>query len=262
MNGLQRIQGLAERQNSLLCIGLDPDPDFLPTGVDAVTFCKYIVAATKDLVCAYKINLAFWYTLLYNDPDELSNLIWYIVDSNVPVIADAKFGDIANTAKHQAKFIFECCPFDAVTVNAYCGFDGLEPFFAYTSGGVFVVCATSNAGGQAIQPFVYKHILNLAIKCNNQYGNVGLVVGCAHPEPLLVCRAAAPDMPILVPGVGAQNADLFEVVRDGENPCTGKLLVNVGRSILYASKHNFDAGARAKALEYRDLINKARFKNA
>jgi len=261
MNFVDKLLKAARTNKSLLCIGLDPDPQLMPAGVGIVEFNRAIVDATSDLVCAYKPNLAFYETLGAEGFDVLKDTIACIPES-IPTIGDAKRGDIGNTAKMYAKSLFEMFGFDAATVNPLMGFDSLEPFIEYRDRGVLVLCRTSNPGSADLQDQLlssgpmYELIAELARQWN-KYGNIGLVVGATYPEEISRVRAICPDMPLLIPGVGAQSGDLVSAVRYGVDAKGQKAIISSSRQVIYASKgKDFAEAAREAALKLRDEINR------
>ncbi len=268
MNFIEKLTNIAQKNNSLLCVGLDPDPELMPNKVGVFEFNKAIIDATSDLVCAYKLNLAFYEVLGDEGLDALKRTIKYI-PSNIPIIGDAKRGDIGNTAKAYARAIFANYNFDATTVNPYLGFDSVEPFIRYTNKGVFILCRTSNAGAvdfQALRCEVedgHRPLFELvALKASqwNTYGNIGLVVGATYPEELRLIRQSHPDMPLLIPGIGAQGGDIALAIRYGVDTQGEKAILNSSRQIIYASREkDFAQAARRVATELRDQINHHRF---
>jgi orotidine-5'-phosphate decarboxylase len=264
------LETLDERcSNSLLCIGLDPDPAMLPDAVrntpDPVyTFCAAIIAATADLVCAYKPNIAFFEAL---GAPGLATLRRVVREQRAaPMIVDAKRGDIGSTATAYARAIFEHLGADAVTLSPYLGGDTLEPFLQYRDKGCFVLCKTSNPGSADLQDLelaggerLYQAVARRAETVWNRHGNVGLVVGATHAAAIAEVRAIAPRLPLLVPGVGAQGGDLEQAVRAAVDATGARAVINSSRSVLYAGKGpDFAEAARAEALRLRDAINRAR----
>ena len=243
----------------MLCIGLDPDPELMP--VDTIDFNRAIIAATYDLVCAYKPNLAFYEALGVEGFSILEKTIKYI-PSDIPVIGDAKRGDIGNTAKAYAKALFSSFGFDAATVNPYLGFDSLEPFINYQDKGVFILCRTSNPGAHDFQSLpcgggllLYEEVARKA-KEWNVYGNIGLVVGATYPEELKQVRSICTEMCLLIPGIGVQGGDLASAVNYGVDSRGEKAIIAVSRQILYASRErDFAEAARNTAEEIREQIN-------
>jgi len=264
MNFNEKLITASRKNKSLLCVGLDPDPELMPGKVSVLEFNKAIIDATSDLVCAYKLNLAFYEALGDEGLDALKRSIKYIPD-DIPVIGDAKRGDIGNTAKAYARAIFSNYNFDATTVNPYLGFDSIEPFIQYRDKGVFILCRTSNAGAvdfQALRCEVedgHRPLFELvALKASqwNTYGNIGLVVGATYPEELRLIRNSHPDMPLLIPGIGAQGGDIASAVRYGVDAQGEKAILNSSRQIIYASRgKDFAQAARRVAAELRDQIN-------
>ena len=261
MNFIDKLLNSARSNNSLLCIGLDPDPELMPPGVSVLDFNNAIIEATYDLVCAYKPNLAFYEAMGVEGLRALAATVGCIPDT-VPVIGDAKRGDIGNTAKAYARALFEGYGFDAVTVNPYLGGDSLEPFIEYEDKGVFVLCRTSNPGSADLQDLKVgkQHLFEVVAKKAlewNEYGNIGLVVGATYPDDIRRVRRICPDMPILIPGVGKQGGDLEAAVRSGVDANREKAIINSSRGIIFASKgKDFAEAARAAAIETRDEINR------
>ncbi len=264
MNFLEKLAKAAKKNNSLLCVGLDPDPAMMPEGIDIFKFNKAIIEATAEYVCAYKPNIAFYEAAGIPGLEALKRTREYIPD-DIPVIIDAKRGDIGNTAKAYARSLFDYYNFDAATLNPYLGYDALEPFIAYNDRGLFILCRTSNKGAADFQSLpvetesgVKKLYEAVAEKVNewNRHGNLGLVVGATYPEELKVIRERYPEMPILIPGVGAQGGELELAVKYGADRGRQRTIINSSRGILYASKGRDFAGAAGRAArELRDRIN-------
>ena len=261
MNFVEKLLKAAHTNRSLLCIGLDPDPKMMPANVGIIEFNRAIIEATSDLVCAYKPNLAFYETLGEEGFRALEGTIACVPDS-IPTIGDAKRGDIGNTARAYAKSLFEMFGFDAATVNPLLGYDSLEPFIEYRDRGVFILCRTSNPGSADLQDKLldsgplYELIAELA-RDWNKYGNIGLVVGATYAEEISRVRAICPDMPLLIPGVGAQGGDLASAVRYGVDSRREKAIISSSRQVLYASKGtDFAGAAREAALKLREEINR------
>jgi len=263
MDFIEKLVNATRKNNSLLCVGLDPDPELMPDKIGVFDFNKAIIDATSDLICAYKLNLAFYEALDNEGLDALKRTIKYI-PNDIPVIGDAKRGDIGNTAKTYAKAIFSIFNFDATTVNPYLGFDSIEPFIQYKDRGVFILCRTSNTGALDFQSLRceaepdYRPLFELvALKASqwNIYGNIGLVVGATYPEELRLIRQSHPDMPILIPGIGAQKGDLASAVRYGVNAQGEKAIISSSRQIIYASREDFTQAARQAASSLREQIN-------
>jgi orotidine-5'-phosphate decarboxylase len=251
------------RNRSLLCVGLDPDPAKLPVK-DVFEFNKAIIDATADLVCAYKPNLAFYEALGVRGLQALKKTVAYI-PKNIPVIGDAKRGDIGNTATAYARALFGYYKFDAVTLNPYLGYDSVEPFLDYKDKGVFVLCRTSNSSACDFQDLVdnfgLKFYQSVALRAGdwNTAGNVGLVVGATCPEELKEIRKLCPEMLLLVPGIGAQGGDLEQSVKYGVDANKEKAVIVAARQVIYASKGaDYAQAARHAAIELRDSINRYR----
>jgi orotidine-5'-phosphate decarboxylase len=264
VNFSEKLAKIARKNKSLLCVGLDPDPERMPDGVSVLEFNKAIIDATADLVCAYKLNFAFYEVLQAEGMEALKQTVAYIPD-DIPAIGDAKRGDIGNTAKAYAKAIFDNLGFDATTVNPYLGFDSIEPFIQYHERGVFILCRTSNPGAvdfQALRaeaedgPRPLFELVALKASQWNAHGNVGLVVGATYPEELKLIRSYHPDMLLLIPGIGAQGGDLALTVRHGADARGERTLINSSRQVIYASQgKDFAQAARRAAAELRDQIN-------
>jgi orotidine-5'-phosphate decarboxylase len=270
MTFIQKLEQAWERSRSLVCVGLDPDlgrlPTHLPRNAEGViAFHRAIVDATHDLVCAYKPQIAYFAAAGLEDA--LSATIAYIRERapQVPVILDAKRGDIGSTAEQYAHEAFVRYAADAVTVNPYMGGDTLEPFLRHTERGVVVLCRTSNPGAGDFQDLdvngrpLYELVAERAATQWNRAGNCLLVVGATWPQQLARVRAIVGDMPLLVPGVGAQGGDVEQLVRAGRTAAGTGLLINSSRAILYASRNaDFAQAARAATLELQQLINRQR----
>ncbi len=267
MTFIQMLAAAWQKNNSLLCVGLDPDPAKFPTHLhgrdDAIfAFCADIVDATADLVCAFKPQIAYF--AAHRAEDQLEALIAHIHEKHpgIPVILDAKRGDIGSTAEQYAIEAFERFQADAVTVNPYMGRDSVEPYLAWPDKGVILLCRTSNAGGSDLQFLdvggekLYERVAGLAAHNWNSTGQIGLVVGATFPAEIARVRALTGDMPLLVPGIGAQGGDIEATVRAGRTTDGTGLMINSSRAILYAGKdENFAAAARAVAQQTRDAIN-------
>ncbi|MCS6903091.1 MAG: orotidine-5'-phosphate decarboxylase [Candidatus Bipolaricaulota bacterium] len=271
MSFIAKLYEAARRNNSWLCIGLDSElaklPPFLRAryGPHAVLeFNRAIIAATADLVCAYKPNLAF-YEMLGPIGLEILYKTRELIPKEIPVIGDAKRGDIENTARAYAHALFEHYQFDAVTVNPLMGFDSVAPFLEYLEKCVFLLVRTSNPGAREIQDLdcagksLYQHLAEKARAWNTK-GNIGVVVGATAPEELAVVRRiVGEEMPLLVPGVGAQAGDLERAVKNSVNSRGELAIINVSRSVLFASQsEDFAQAARESAMRLRDAINRAR----
>ncbi|MEO5658655.1 MAG: orotidine-5'-phosphate decarboxylase [Polaromonas sp.] len=266
--------GDAERQNhSLLCVGLDPDPAKFPGKLkgDAskiYDFCAAMVDATADQVIAFKPQIAYF--AAHRAEDQLERLMAHLRQAAplVPVILDAKRGDIGSTAEQYAREAFERYGADAVTLSPFMGFDSITPYLKYHGKGAFLLCRTSNPGGDDLQnqrlasvagqPLLYEHIARLAQGPWNLNGQLGLVVGATYPLDIERVRAVAPTLPLLIPGVGAQGGDAVATVRAGFKP-GAPIIVNSSRAILYASSgDDFAEAARREAIWTRELLQAAR----
>ncbi|HMV16681.1 MAG TPA: orotidine-5'-phosphate decarboxylase [Rhodocyclaceae bacterium] len=271
MDFRSRLAAAWHSQDSLLCVGLDPDPARFPAHLkgrpDAVLhFCLEIVDATADVACAFKPQIAYFAAA--RAEDQLEALIAHIHDRHpqVPVILDAKRGDIGATAQQYAREAFERFQADALTVNPYMGFDSVEPYLAYPDRGLIVLCRTSNPGGSDLQNLtlsngrlLYQHVAELVAEKWNLHGQCGLVVGATFPEELADVRRIVGDVPLLVPGIGAQGGDVEATVTAGRTPLGAGLMISSSRAILYAgSGEDFAAAARQVALATRDDINRFR----
>ncbi len=264
MKFIDKLLSASRKNRSWLCIGLDPDQELMP-GADVLQFNKAVIEATSDLVCAYKPNLAFYEALGTEGLAVLEKTVKHVPD-DIPVIADAKRSDIGSTARAYAKALFLVLSFDAATVNPYLGYDSIDAFISYQEKGVFVLCRTSNKGAADFQDLrtdglpLYEAVARKA-KEWNAYGNIGLVVGATYPEELKRVRSICPDMPLLIPGIGAQGGDLASAVGYGVDSRGEKAIINVSRQILYASKEkDFARAARNVAERIRDQINDYRHK--
>ena len=269
----------AERQNgSMVCVGLDPEPARFPGALrgDAsriFDFCAAIVEATADLVIAFKPQIAYF--AAHRAEDQLERLMAHMrqVAPAVPVILDAKRGDIGSTAAQYAVEAFERYGADAVTLSPFMGFDSVEPYLKYHGKGAFLLCRTSNPGGDDLQsqrlssvpgePLLYEHVARLAQGPWNLNGQLGLVVGATYPAEIERVRAIASTLPLLIPGVGAQGGDAVATVKAGwrgdAQGTAAPIIVNSSRAILYASAgEDFARAARREALKTRDLLQAAR----
>jgi orotidine-5'-phosphate decarboxylase len=277
MTFLEQLQG-AERQNgSLLCVGLDPEPSKFPAGLkgDAskiYDFCAQIVDATADLIIAFKPQIAYF--AAHSAEDQLEKLMAHMRRNapHVPVILDAKRGDIGSTAEQYAKEAFERYGADAVTLSPFMGFDSVQPYLKYHGKGAFLLCRTSNPGGDDLQnqrlasvegqPLLYEHVAKLAQGPWNLNGQLGLVVGATYPAEIERVRSLAPTLPLLIPGVGAQGGDAVATIKAGyrqsQGATTGAVIVNSSRAILYASAgEDFAQAARKEAERTRDVLRAA-----
>jgi orotidine-5'-phosphate decarboxylase len=264
MNFFEKLNKAVEKNQSLVCVGLDTSTELIPSGMNVFEFNKAIIDATTDLVCAYKPNIAFYEAEGEKGLDALHKTVRHI-PKDIPVICDAKRGDIGNTSAAYAKAIFDYFDVDAVTVSPYLGFDSLEPFLKYKEKGIIILCRTSNKGAADFQSLLCQYegktlplyeIVALKASQWNTNHNVGLVVGATYPEELKIIRQAHPNIPILIPGVGTQGGDLELAVRYGIDAKKGGIIINSSRGIIYAGKGNDFAGAaRHAAQTLRDEIN-------
>ncbi|WP_036164818.1 orotidine-5'-phosphate decarboxylase [Massilia sp. 9096] len=276
MNFIDKLNAAWTRNDSLLCVGLDPDLARFPAQLrdqpdGIVQFCKAIIDATADLACAFKPQIAYFAAL--GAENQLEAICRYLRETypHIPLILDAKRGDIGATARQYAREAFERYGADAVTVNPYMGFDSVEPYMEWTDRGVIVLCRTSNAGGSDLQFLdvgahgetkpLYQHVARLVAQKWNKNGQCALVVGATFPDELAQVRSIIGDMPLLVPGIGAQGGDIEATVKAGRSADGAGMMINSSRAILYAQPQggeDFAAAARRVALETRDAINRFR----
>ncbi|MGH8783364.1 orotidine-5'-phosphate decarboxylase [Paraburkholderia sp.] len=266
----QTLNDAWQRTNSLLCVGLDPDPAKFPSAfasrADAIfDFCRAIVDATAPYASSFKPQIAYF--AAHRAEDQLEQLIAHIhvAHPGLPVILDAKRGDIGSTAEQYAIEAFERYRADAVTVNPYMGFDSIEPYLEHPGKGVIVLCRTSNPGGSDLQFLdtagrpLYQAVAQLAAQKWNASGELALVVGATFPKEIEVVRGIVGDMPLLIPGIGAQGGDVEATVRAGRTANGTGMLINSSRAIIYASKgDDFAQAAAAAAKQTRDTINASR----
>ena len=270
MTFIAALSAAWQANNSLLCVGLDPDPAKFPAHLkgrpDAILeFCKTIVDATADVVCSFKPQIAYF--AAHRAEDQLQDLIAHIHARHpgVPVILDAKRGDIGSTAEQYAVEAFERYRADALTVNPYMGKDSAAPFLAWNDRGCVFLCHTSNPGARDFQELLvdgaplYQHVARTIASEWNADGNCALVVGATFPQELKLIRGIVGDMPLLIPGIGAQGGDVEATVRNGKTADGTGLMINSSRGILYASRGAGYAEAAADAArELRDTINRYR----
>ncbi len=259
-----------KQENTLVCVGLDTDLDKIPPHLKEekyplFAFNKAIIDATHDLVCAFKPQIAFYSA--YGAENQLEMTFQYLRATypKVPTILDSKRGDIGNTAEMYAKEAFDRYHADAVTVNPYLGGDSLEPFLSRAEKGIIILCKTSNPGSGEIQAMkvdgeeIYRKIAYLSQNRWNLNNNICLVVGGTYPAELANVRKMAPDIPILVPGVGAQGGKVKDIVKAGVSDDNAGLIINSSRKIIYASSEtDFADAARGAAESLRDEINSYR----
>ncbi len=278
MNFIEMLNRAERLNDSLLCVGLDPEPAKFPGAWQGdagriFDFCSAIVDVTKDLVIAFKPQIAYF--AAQRAEDQLERLMAHIkrVAPHVPVILDAKRGDIGSTAEQYAREAYMRYQADAVTLSPFMGFDSIAPYLRYPDKGAILLCRTSNAGGSDLQnqrladvpsqPRLYEHLARLAQTDWNRNGQLGLVVGATYPADIERVRELAPNLPLLIPGVGAQGGDARATVlagwrgRGGET--TGPVIVNSSRQVLYASAdEDFASAARAVAMRTRAELNLAK----
>lgn len=273
MTFLEKLRAAQQRNASMLCVGLDPEPSRFPAALkgDAskiYDFCARIVDATADLSIAFKPQIAYF--AAHRAEDQLEKLMRHMKATapHVPVILDAKRGDIGSTAEQYAKEAFERYDADAVTLSPFMGFDSVQPYLKYEGKGAFLLCRTSNPGGDDLQnqrlasvegqPLLYEHVARLAQGPWNLNGQLGLVVGATYPAEIERVRQIAPTLPLLIPGVGAQGGDAVATVRAGWRE-EGPIVVNSSRAILYASGgDDFADAARREAVKTRAVLQAAR----
>lgn len=270
MTFIEKLKKRWSESQSLLCVGLDPDfnrfPAVLKEKKDAYyEFCTAIVDATAQYACAFKPQIAYFASCAAEA--ELKAIIAYIHEHypSIPVVLDSKRGDIGSTAKHYAKEAFERYGADAVTLSPYMGFDSVQPYLEYEDKGAILLCRTSNPGGNDIQMLevngkpIYQHVAQLASGPWNLNGQLGLVVGATYPNEIAAVRSIVGDMPLLVPGVGAQGGDIHACVTAGITAEKSGMMINSSRAILYASSdEDFKEAAARVAMQTRDKINQAR----
>ncbi len=269
MTFVEMLKARWRTADSLLCVGLDPDPARFPAHLRATRdsifeFCKAIVDAAADVSCAFKPQIAYFASA--SAEEQLQRLIAYIRQAHpaVPVILDAKRGDMASTAAHYAREVFERYNAHAVTLSPYLGLDSIEPYLSYSDRGAFLLCRTSNAGGDDLQMLrvdgepLYERVARLASTWNRG-GQLGLVVGATYPNELARVRKIVGAMPLLVPGIGTQGGDIQASVKAGQTADGAGIVLNSSRAIIYASKDDdFADAARRAAQSARDEINRYR----
>lgn len=269
MNFINKLSAAWTTNNSLLCVGLDPDVARMPPALQRdpegiFKFCKAIIDATADLACSFKPQIAYFAAL--GAERQLEQICAYARAAypHIPLILDAKRGDIGATAKQYAREAFDRYGADAVTVNPYMGFDSVEPYMEWSERGVIVLCRTSNPGGSDLQFLavdgkpLYQHVARMVASKWNRNGQCALVVGATFPQELAEVRAIVGEMPLLVPGVGAQGGDVEATVKSGKSAGGAGMMINSSRAILYAAPQggeDFAAAARRVAQETRDAIN-------
>jgi orotidine-5'-phosphate decarboxylase len=272
MTFLDMLRDAGATNQSMLCVGLDPEPSRFPADLKGnankiYDFCARIVDTTADLVNAFKPQIAYF--AAHRAESQLERLMEHIrrVAPHVPIILDAKRGDIGSTAEQYAIEAFERYGADAVTLSPFMGFDSVAPYLKYQGKGAFLLCRTSNPGGDDLQnqrlssvegsPLLYEHVARLAQGPWNLNGQLGLVVGATYPAEIDRVRALAPTLPLLIPGVGAQGGDAIATVKAGLR-ADGPIIVNSSRAILYAaSDAQFADAARREALKTREVLQQA-----
>ena len=278
MTFIEQLLQATQSHKSLLCVGLDPEPAKFPDRyrdkpAHIFDFCAAIVDATHDVVCAFKPQIAYF--AAHRAEGQLERLMEHMrrVAPHVPIILDAKRGDIGSTAEQYAIEAFERYGADAVTLSPFMGWDSVAPYLKYHGKGAFLLCRTSNPGGDDLQnqrlasvdgqPLLYEHVARLAQGPWNLNGQLGLVVGATYPKEIERVRELAPTVPLLIPGVGAQGGDAVATVKAGlrvsGDTTTGPIIVNSSRAILYASKgDDFADAARRVALQTRETLQAAK----
>ncbi|GAC1503584.1 MAG: orotidine-5'-phosphate decarboxylase [Candidatus Saccharimonadales bacterium] len=276
MTFLEKLDMAISKNNSLVCIGLDPDVDKMPASIrqhdqSLFEFNKAIISATADLVCAYKPNTAFYERHGADGINELYLTCRYIENKypDIPIILDFKRGDIGNTNKYYAEFAFDYLAVDAVTIQPYQGRTAVQPFLDFKEKGIIVICRTSNQGAGEFQDLdidgskLYIQVAKRVINKWNDNKNCLLVVGATKPRELAELRRSLYDNTVfLVPGIGAQGGDIGLTLNSGLNSNNRGLIISVSRSIIYAGDNdNFQAAARLETLRLNDQINKYRSNN-
>ncbi|HSX52996.1 MAG TPA: orotidine-5'-phosphate decarboxylase [Patescibacteria group bacterium] len=273
MTFLEMLDGAVTKNNSLLCVGLDPDITKIPKAVTSkpnplYTFNKAIIDATADLVCAFKLNSAFYEAYGSDGIEQLQKTCAYIHKKypELPIILDFKRGDIGNTNNYYAEFAFDYLGVDAITISPYMGREANEPYLAYKDKGIIVLCRTSNPGAGEFQDLevggkkVYRIVAEEVMSKWNKNKNCLLVIGSPYPDELLEIRQAlGNDAVFLIPGLGSQGGDAKKTVQAGINTMGKGIVINSSREVIYASADgNYAAAAQTKAIELRNIINKYR----
>lgn len=274
MTFINKLAAAWAANDSLLCVGLDPDIAKFPAQLQGqpqsiYAFCKAIIDATAGMACAFKPQIAYFAAL--RAEDQLEAICDYLRKTYpaIPIVLDAKRGDIGATAEQYAREAFERYGADAVTVNPYMGYDSVAPYLEWKDRGVIVLCRTSNPGGSDLQFLtadgtpIYQHVAHLVADKWNTSGQCGLVVGATFPDELAQVRRIVGDMPLLVPGIGAQGGDIQATVNAGKTANGTGMMINSSRAILYAKPdekagEDFTQAARRVAMETRDAINRFR----
>jgi orotidine-5'-phosphate decarboxylase len=275
MNFFDKLLAASHQQNSLLCVGLDPEPERFPVLLQdmpvaraVIHFCRSIIEATAPYVCAFKPNMAF-FEVLGPEGMYIFQEVLQAIPKHIPIIADAKRGDLGNTALNYAKTVFDVYGCDAVTINPFLGYDSVAPFLVYEKKGAFFLCRTSNPSARDFQDLMVfgekgrmrplYEVIAQRVQSWNKAGNCGLVVGATYPQELSTIRSMCPDMPILIPGVGAQGGNLEASVVAGVDASGEKAIIAVSRAILYAGEgQDYAVSAANEAWALRNRINEAR----
>jgi orotidine-5'-phosphate decarboxylase len=275
MKFLDKLLAASHQQNSLLCVGLDPEPERFPVLLQdmpvaraVIHFCRSIIEATAPYVCAFKPNMAF-FEVLGPEGMYIFQEVLQAIPKHIPIIADAKRGDLGNTALNYAKTVFDVYGCDAVTINPFLGYDSVAPFLVYEKKGAFFLCRTSNPSARDFQDLMVfgekgrmrplYEVIAQRVQSWNKAGNCGLVVGATYPQELSTIRSMCPDMPILIPGVGAQGGNLEASVVAGVDASGEKAIIAVSRAILYAGEgEDYAVSAANEAWALRNRINEAR----
>lgn len=275
MNFLDKLLAAERSNHSLLCVGLDPEPGRLPETLRGlpvekavVQFCRAIIEATAPYASAFKPNLAFFEVLGPAGMLAFQEVV-RAIPSHIPIIADAKRGDIGNTARNYAAAFFETYGCDAVTVHPYLGHDAVAPFLAYRDKGVLLLCRTSNPGARDFQDLPVQdtdgvsrplyEVVARRVQSWNEEGNCGLVVGATYPQELRAIRTLCPGLPILVPGIGAQGGDLEATVPAAVDTQGERAMISVSRAILYADAGpHYAEAAGSAARTFCEQINRVR----
>jgi orotidine-5'-phosphate decarboxylase len=273
MSFIEMLLDAQRRNGSMLCVGLDPEPSRFPASLQGdasriFDFCARIVDATADLVIAFKPQIAYF--AAHRAERQLEQLMAHMRSAapHVPVILDAKRGDIGSTAEQYAREAFERYGADAVTLSPFMGFDSVQPYLQYKGKGAFLLCRTSNPGGDDLQnqrlasvegqPLLYEHVARLAQGPWNTNGQLGLVVGATYPAEIDSVRLIAPRVPLLIPGIGAQGGDAIATVKAGWR-ADAPIVVSSSRAILYASAaDDFAQAARRETQKARELLESAK----
>jgi orotidine 5'-phosphate decarboxylase subfamily 2 len=251
-----KLRAASAKRDSLLCVGLDPEPRVIGAGVEtAIEFCRRVIDRTLDIACCYKPNAAFWEQYGPSGWEALATVRDF-VPSDVPVLLDCKRADVPNTMAAYASAVFDAMHFDAATVHAYHGADSIAVFAAYAARGVYIVCHTSNPGRADLQHLecgeqrLFMEVAALAMRCDRN-GNTGVVMGATAPHEVAVVRERFPKQPFLLPGIGRQGGDVEATVRAAFNGDPASCLIAVAGAVLYADD------PRAAAVSWRDRIRAA-----